>query len=114
MSIKITHASFSKGYYIGEYLQHKPGLECDITGDTTHEEALNELEKLLDAWHNSHLISNSQPTPNTEINLQFERLEIEIENAKSIEELKAIKQANPAMPVKLLSSYLARLQNFKQ
>lgn len=51
MPIVITEANLSKGYYTGDYLQHKPGLVCAITGDTTHEEALDQLEQLLDAWH---------------------------------------------------------------
>lgn len=51
MGIKVKAASLSKGYYYDSYLQHKPGLECEITGDTTEEEALDMLENILDKWH---------------------------------------------------------------
>jgi hypothetical protein len=51
MGIVIKWAELSKGYYYGEFLQHKPGLGCEITGDTTEDEALDMLEKLLDRWH---------------------------------------------------------------
>lgn len=109
MGIKIKSASLSKGYYYGEYLQHKPGLEVDVTGDTTEEEALDMIENLLDAWHNKK-VGQPASAPASQLPFvidpkQYDALEIAIDNANSLEALNAIKLSNPIFPAKLLDFY---------
>lgn len=114
MGIILKWAELSKGYYYGEFLQHKPGLGCEITGDTTDDEALDMLEKLLDKWHTKKTIGTPfealKPETTTHsstgtipiISKDTEKLEIAIDNATTFEQLNKIKDANPVLPYPIL------------
>jgi hypothetical protein len=63
-----------------------------------------------------HLTSGQLPPIQVEygpppvINLESERIQIAIENAANLDELKAVKSLYPAMTVKLMASYNSKIQ----
>jgi hypothetical protein len=57
----------------------------------------------------SPIPENQKPQP-AEINIQHERIQIAIENAKTPEELKKVKEDHPIMPVPLMTFYNNKMQ----
>lgn len=124
--IKISH-----GLTIGDlkYGNARPGVvEATLKPGETMEQALDELDERLNAWHRKryphlyqepvsivsqwqHQESNPSTTTTysggqpTIIDLSVERLEIAIDNCQSIEELDQLKQDNPLFPARLLESF---------
>lgn len=126
--MKITTVTYQKSYVIGPFLQEKIGFEAEINefdhGKDTGE-ILDHLRTLADDWHkktNPHLYHsidsgpNIQATPNAptslspyEINIQHERIQIAIENAKTPDELKQVKADHPLMPARLMEYYNTKM-----
>lgn len=126
MGIIIKWAELSKGFYYGEFLQHKPGLGCEITGDTTDDEALDMLEKLLNKWHTKKTFGTPFESlkPETVVYSSIATIPIisedkgkpgdtltEIQNAPTLEILKTFKVIASSDPSKVLyNAYCARLK----
>lgn len=114
----------------------RPGVvEATLKPGHTLEDALDELDDRLNAWHRKkypHLYQDVRqngnewmaPTPppeNWEIPKQpavidykkFEQLEIDIDNAQTSEELEAILKQHDTFPGKLLPLINAKRQSFK-
>lgn len=131
--MKITTVSLSRTIPTGSFQNEKIGFEATLEPGESCAEALNQLNHLITQWHreaNPHLYqepasavsvrdANYIPPPSTQItipigeplviNLRDEKLSIAMENAKSVEELKAIKEANPVMKFPLMKAYNKRL-----
>lgn len=130
--MKIVKITYQKAFVIGPYLQERIGLEAELGEDqSSHAEVQNALRILqleAETFHSSFLkcpptAINQQgdeyqrtpppqpPEPPTEINLNDERISIAIENAKTLEELTAVKNAYPVMKVPLLAALNERIKN---
>lgn len=133
--MKITKVTYQKTYSIGPYLTDRVGFEADLSEDwarvegelkwETPEMVLSNLRKMADEWHkkeNQHLYEERivpttkdsffhEPTsPSPIINIQHEKIQIAIENAKTLDELKDIKTVHPLLPVPLMEVYNKRLK----
>lgn len=125
--IKISHA-----ITIGDakYGNAKPGVvEATLKPGETMEEGLDELDDRLNAWHRKkypHLYEGERmeggiPLPADYVtyssvgivNLQDEKIQIAIENASTMEELKKVKTDYPMMTVKLMALYNEKLKSFQ-
>lgn len=119
----------SHGITIGDlkYGNAKPGVvEATLKPGETMEQALDELDERLNAWHRKrypHLyqddygVSNplAGPISYTKesitppiIDKSIERLEIAIDNCQTLEELDQLKKDNPVMTHKLLVQWDTR------
>lgn len=128
--IKISH-----GLTIGDlkYGNARPGVvEATLNPGETMEQALDELDERLNAWHRKrypHLyqddygISNPPTGPISYtkesiippvIDKSIERLEIAIENADTIEKLQKIKEENPVMTVGVNAQWNAKHELLKR
>jgi hypothetical protein len=121
----------SHGLTIGDlkFGNARPGVvEATLKPGETMEQALDELDERLNAWHRNkypHLypeqsqhfhglspIPESQrPDPLPVISKDHEKMEIAIDNCTTIEQLKAWKEANPVFPHKILVHYNNRLKS---
>lgn len=126
----------SHGLTIGDlkFGNARPGVvEATLKPGETMEQALDELDDRLNAWHRKkypHLyevvsavsVMNPSyvPPPSTltttggygpplEINRQHERMKDEIDDMQSIEGLRSWKEANPVIPYPILTHYNNRL-----
>jgi hypothetical protein len=112
----------------------RPGVvEATLKRGETMEDALDELDDRLNAWHRKrypHLYqeihdgfvqdANYKPSPSTQttttnsepmvINLQHEKLEIEIDNCMCEDELKQWKAKHDILPGKIVAHYNNRLK----
>lgn len=138
MKIILKDVSYNKGYVIGPYLQERPGANADVIieeGEDQEEcalKALHYLKSITDKFHkeaNPHLYPNlagiNQDGNETirlhqEVTTAFpggipiiskdkEKIEIAIDNAESVEELKIIKKAYELMPACCLTQYNKKL-----
>lgn len=99
--MQIEKVTYQKAFAIGPFLQEKIGVEIQLDGPETPEQALDLAKKIVEDWHrenNPHLDHSPSATETTynqlttkEVNLQHEAIEIAIDNAQSIEELIAMK-----------------------
>lgn len=135
--MKITTVSLSRTIPTGPYMNDKIGMEASVEDGDTPERVLNELLLQIDQWHrqaNPHLHKEHEsmrgvqttfeqlkytPGPTThltpsiaplEINIQHERIQIGIENAAAVEELKAVKADHPLMPASLMNAYNKKME----
>ena len=136
--MKIEKVTYQKTYSIGPYLTDRVGFEASLDEPKREEDgsftvftpegALSELEKMADAWHrknHSHLYQSidngpniqtvpyapaSIPAPPYEINVAHERLEIEIDNCETVDDLKEWKKKNLLVPVPILTHWNNRLK----
>ncbi len=105
---------------------HPVVVEAILEGDETPEQAWSEMNRRMIAWHKSEYPqlymqdASYTPPPSTLttsgqggpliIDMNIERLEIAIDNAQSIDDLKFFKEQNPIMPAKLIDHYNKRLK----
>jgi|GEM_PF-5781980 len=121
MGIIIKWAELSKGYYYGEFLQHKPSLGGEVTGDTTDEEALDMIEKMLDRWHTKKTAGTAfeslKPITETTSTIQyqapsglpFDEYMNGIKESKTLEELQSYKLLASSNK-ELYNAYCSRLK----
>lgn len=131
----------SHGLTIGDlkYGNARPGVvEATLKPGETLEQALDELDDRLNAWHKAryphlyqeeypkpydgrdrfqHMTSGQLPPTQVEfagalpiISKDNERMEIEIDNCTSEEDLKQWKENNPVIPVPILKHYNQKLK----
>src|ERR1700753_3403698 len=110
--MKINKVNYQKSFNIGPFLQEKIGFEADVEPGDSTVDILNNLKSKADEWHrnsNPHLYQSTTnvasqwdvnyipPTSTattatnggpTVINIQDERLETEIDNCFTQDELK--------------------------
>lgn len=126
--MKITKVTYQKTYSIGPYLTERIGYEADVSGSESSIETLVQLNAEADKAHrilNPHLyqeeergFGDRQEHLKTKvefgaasiINIQHEKIQIAIENAKALEELKDIKTVHPLLPVPLMEMYNRKLK----
>jgi hypothetical protein len=129
--MKIISISYQKAFATGPFLQEKIGVEVAVA-EGMEDMAFKEAVATVERWHkeaNPHLYQepvnaisqtnpNYVPPPSTFstsgtgpliINLKDEKISIAIENAESVDELMAIKEANPVMKFPLMKAYNKRL-----
>lgn len=112
------------------YNNDKPEIEAILEDGDTVESVLSSLNKRLIAWHKAEYPQLYQPEnvtsgyystdlPNPPIttypapgiiNIQDEKLEIEIDNCGTFEELLQWKQLHDVLPVKIVAYYSKRLK----
>ena len=126
--MKITKVSLTKAFPTGPYLNDKVGIEIDLEEFDGPDDCLDKAKSTIEQWHKEahpHLYQSidngpniqtapnaptSIPTPAYEINVAHERLEIEIDNCKTKEELKDWKKIHITVPGKVLSHYNTRME----
>lgn len=132
--MKITTVSLSRTIPTGPYMNDKVGMEATIGPDESEVEALDTLQRAIENWHkkaNPHLYQETNipftqradyvPPPSTlttatnaheplTINIQHERIQIQIENAESIGQLMKVKGTTPLMPVSLMNLYNQKME----
>lgn len=130
----------SHGITIGDlkYGNAKPGVvEATLKPGETMEQALDELDERLNAWHRKryphlyqepvNVVSQWQSQDHKQdvtttyasnqpiiIDKSIERLEIAIENADTIEKLQKIKEENPVMTVGVNAQWNAKHEILKR
>lgn len=135
--MKITKVTYQKAFITGPFLQEKIGFEAEIEdAEESVTATLAELKSLAEGWHhnnNPHLYQegNKEPwmqanitaqkqkiefrradEPPPVINIQDEKMEIEIDNCTSVDELKQWKDAHNVVTGKVLNHYFVRLKEF--
>lgn len=131
--MKITTVSLSRTIPTGAYMNDKIGLEASLDLGESESDVLHLLSARIEKWHkeaNPHLYKEHEymrgvqetsgqlpPTqvtfgPAPEINLQHERLQIEIENCQSLDDLRAFEFDNPVIPFPVLQYYNKRVEEF--
>lgn len=128
--MKITKVTYQKAFVTGPFLQERIGYEAEVDSDNESPSgALTMLQRMADIWHkenNPHIYQEIGSTNIPEhtilgvnqfmqqsspiINIQHEKIQIAIENAKTLEELKDIKTVNPLLPVPLMEMYNSKLK----
>lgn len=106
----------------------RPGVvEATLKPGATLEDALDELDDRLIAWHKKrypHLYSANEGRPTVEelsyvrglleplptISKDFEKLEIAIDNAETVDELKDVKTVYPLMPEIMIDMYNKKME----
>ena len=112
--MKITTARFRTVSPIAPYgINDVFELEGEIEEGEDQRIARKELVKEVREWAKESDPKNIVPEPVTrkEINIQDEKIEIAIENAKSIEELNTL---NKGLPVHLLTAFTKKLTELKK
>lgn len=131
--MNIEKVTYQKTYSIGPYLTDRVGFEASIPNDMPTNFALSTLEQMADAWHKEahpHLYQEKDKLKQDEWTREYppiehwkipkdgplpiiskdkEKIEIAIDNAESVEELKIIKKAYELMPASCLSQYNKRM-----
>lgn len=127
--MKIEKVTYQKTYSIGPYLTDRVGFEASIDEEKeTHEEVLSWLKAMADDWHKDaypHLhqenkgevfspkegvrsaVSGAWIIEPKIIDLQTEKLEIDIDNATSLSDLAEIKEA--CGKAGLVGPYMAKM-----
>lgn len=106
--MRVTKVTYQKAFIVGPYLQEKVGFEAEINEfSETPQEALWSLKSMAEDWHKDanpkldgsdlppHLktevtFGNGQPLPT--ISKEKERLEIAIDNAQTLDQMRDIKE----------------------
>lgn len=106
--MKFKTVTYQKAFIIGPYLQEKAGFEIDIEEGETPKEALTRAKQVADEWHkenNPHMYNNIEnmigelnQTKAKEYNLQDEKIEIQIDNCTSVEQLGELKKSGVVLP----------------
>lgn len=122
--MKIEKVIISRTIPTGPYMNDKIGIEASLEPGESESEVLAILSKKIDSWHrqaNPHLYQESSEftpiykggtidKPNTNgpipiISKDKERIEIAIDNAETIDDLRNVKAKYDLMPASLLKSY---------
>jgi hypothetical protein len=131
--MKVNLITYNKTFNIGPYLNEKVGIECSVDEGEDPSDVLDKAKEKIESWHMASRVAEeakqkemeygkviySDPIlgmtdklpmsyhyPPTEINIQDEKKEISIENAKSIEELASLKKD---LPTNLMPNYIKKL-----
>jgi len=132
--MKIEKVTYQKTYSIAPYLTDRVGFEATPEGkpDEDPKEMLSFLEGMADAWHkkahphlypdlsgikqdgNETFISKPDlgnvPYSLPIISKDKEKIEIAIDNADTVDELKDVKTVYPLIPASLINHYNKRMQ----
>lgn len=133
--MKIEKVSLSRTIPTGPYMNDKIGMEATLEPGENESDALHALSGRIEKWHKEnapHLYQDSTSLPFVHTNHAHkdiflsevttyhsvtlpiiskdkEKIEIAIDNAESVEELKIIKKAYELMPASCLTQYNKRM-----
>jgi|HubBroStandDraft_3_1064219.scaffolds.fasta_scaffold07562_4 hypothetical protein len=133
--MKIERITYQKAFITGPFLQEKIGFEAEIDEhvQSVHD-ALMQLKSMAEDFHkkaNPHLYQESAPVQKLDasfysssvinqsrepipiISKDVEKMEIEIDNAKTLEELDAVLNRYVTFPGKLLPQINAKRKQLK-
>ena len=119
--MKVDRISYQKIFPTGmAYLNHKIGVEIDVSDGDNPEHAFNLAKALVEKWNADSNPSyamtmeymKSDGEKLSEINKEKEKIEIAIDNCNSTEELKSFEQ--DALKHGLVAQYLNKKKEFQR
>lgn len=112
--MKLEKISYAKIFPTGVYLNERIGFEASISEREDAQLALMELRNMAEKFHkeaNPHLYNQTSELhikePEKVIKREYERMEILIDDCKTIEELAKYK---PDLPADLMPAYMNKLK----